>query len=181
MKRHYGKHASVDPDEPLRHPDHKRPVTRRDFLAQGFVGGVGTVLGTTALSMFANPRQAYATLADDLEALKTSCGIATQGAGKIPFICIDLAGGANVGGSNALVGGQGGQFDFLSTAGYDRLGLPGDMIPGVAEASNLQWGSREHSLQWVNEHLSGVTTFAVDGSQIFPSKDLSLPIALVQV
>ncbi|MEM7066347.1 MAG: NurA domain-containing protein, partial [Cyanobacteria bacterium P01_B01_bin.77] len=47
--------------------------------------------------------------------------------------------------------------------------------------SNLQWGSREHSLQWVNEHLSGVTTFAVDGSQIFPSKDLSLPIALVQV
>ena len=37
------------------------------------------------------------------------------------------------------------------------------------------------SLQWVKEHLSGVTTFAVDGSQIFSSKDLSLPIALVQV
>ncbi|MEM8611623.1 MAG: DNA double-strand break repair nuclease NurA [Cyanobacteria bacterium P01_H01_bin.105] len=47
--------------------------------------------------------------------------------------------------------------------------------------SKLQWSNREHSLQWVNEHLSGITTFAVDGSQIFPSKDLSPPIALVQI
>ncbi|EKV01881.1 NurA domain-containing protein [Leptolyngbya sp. PCC 7375] len=47
--------------------------------------------------------------------------------------------------------------------------------------SGLQWGNREHSLQWVNEQLSGITTFAVDGSQIFPSKDLSPPIALVQI
>ena len=45
--------------------------------------------------------------------LKASCGIATQGAGKIPFICFDLAGGANMAGSNVLVGGQGGQLDFL--------------------------------------------------------------------
>ncbi|MBT9314980.1 DNA double-strand break repair nuclease NurA [Leptothoe spongobia] len=52
--------------------------------------------------------------------------------------------------------------------------------PGVCR-SNLRWSNREHSLQWVSEHLSGVTTFAVDGSQIFSSKDLSLPIALVQV
>ncbi|MEM7209009.1 MAG: hypothetical protein AAF434_14395 [Pseudomonadota bacterium] len=122
-----------DPDEPLPQPDHERPVTRRDFLAQGFIGGVGTVLGTTALSMFANPRAAYSALSPDLELLKTSCGIATQGAGKIPFICIDLAGGASMGGSNVLVGRQGGQMDFLTTAGYSRLGLPGDMIPGVAE------------------------------------------------
>lgn len=47
--------------------------------------------------------------------------------------------------------------------------------------SGLQWSNREHSLQWVNDHLTGVTTFAVDGSQIFPSKDLSPPIALVQI
>ena len=47
--------------------------------------------------------------------------------------------------------------------------------------SGLQWDNREHSLQWVNAHLNGVTTFAVDGSQIFPSKDLSPPIALVQI
>ncbi|HEY9889372.1 MAG TPA: DNA double-strand break repair nuclease NurA [Candidatus Obscuribacterales bacterium] len=44
-----------------------------------------------------------------------------------------------------------------------------------------QWENREASLAWVREQLSGVTTFAVDGSQIFPSKDVSLPIALIQI
>ena len=47
--------------------------------------------------------------------------------------------------------------------------------------SGLQWDNREHSLQWVHKQLQGITTFAVDGSQIFPSKDLSPPIALVQI
>jgi len=56
----------------------------------------------------------------------------TNGAGKIPFICFDLAGGANIAGSNVLVGGSGGQMDFLSTAGYSRQGLPGDIIPSIA-------------------------------------------------
>ena len=45
----------------------------------------------------------------------------------------------------------------------------------------LTWNSREHSMTWVQETLTGVTTFAVDGSQIFPSKDLSIPVALVQI
>ncbi|MEM9806813.1 MAG: DNA double-strand break repair nuclease NurA [Cyanobacteria bacterium P01_D01_bin.56] len=48
-------------------------------------------------------------------------------------------------------------------------------------ANNLCWGNREHSLQWAQKHLKGITTFAADGSQIFSSKDLSIPIALVQV
>lgn len=43
------------------------------------------------------------------------------------------------------------------------------------------WKNREDSLVWVKEQLSGVTTFAVDGSQIFPSKDVSLPVALIQI
>ena len=47
--------------------------------------------------------------------------------------------------------------------------------------SGLQWSNRQSSLAWVEQQLSGVTTFAVDGSQVFPSKDLSLPVALVQV
>ena len=45
------------------------------------------------------------------------------------FIAFDLAGGANFSGSNVLVGQQGGQLDPLSTAGYSKLGLPGDMLP----------------------------------------------------
>ncbi len=47
--------------------------------------------------------------------------------------------------------------------------------------SQLRWDNREHSLAWVRDRLTGITTFAVDGSQIFPSKDVSPPIALVQV
>ena len=45
----------------------------------------------------------------------------------------------------------------------------------------LAWHSREASHRWVRDQLENITTFAVDGSQIFPSKDLSLLVALVQV
>ena len=124
--------------EPQRHPDHPRPITRRQLIAQGFMKGGAAVVGAGVFSLFANPRAAWAALAPDLEALKASCGIATQGAGKIPFICFDLAGGANMAGSNVLVGGPGGQLDFLSTAGYGKLGLPGDMIPPVVSAITQQ-------------------------------------------
>ncbi|MFM2431264.1 MAG: hypothetical protein RLZZ511_2477 [Cyanobacteriota bacterium] len=44
-----------------------------------------------------------------------------------------------------------------------------------------QWQNREASLVWVREQLLGVSTFAVDGSQIYPGRDLSIPIALVQI
>lgn len=47
--------------------------------------------------------------------------------------------------------------------------------------SRLVWQSREQSLSWVRDRLTGITTFAVDGSQIYPGKDLSIPIALVQI
>ncbi|MBE9177292.1 DNA double-strand break repair nuclease NurA [Oculatella sp. LEGE 06141] len=43
------------------------------------------------------------------------------------------------------------------------------------------WQSREQSLAWVRDRLTGITTFAVDGSQVYPGKDLSIPIALVQI
>jgi hypothetical protein len=45
----------------------------------------------------------------------------------------------------------------------------------------LHWENREQSNAWVREQLSGVSTFAVDGSQIYPGKDLSVPVALVQI
>ena len=32
-------------DDPIRHPDHPRPRTRREFLSQGFIFGSGLVLG----------------------------------------------------------------------------------------------------------------------------------------
>ena len=115
--------------EPLLHPDHPRPVTRRQMLAAGLLGAQAYVLVPTALLGLGKPRTARAQLASDISQLVTSCGISTTGAGKIPFICFDLSGGANLNGSEALIGGPGGQLDFLSTAGYDKLGLPGNMLP----------------------------------------------------
>ncbi len=134
------KRKTPDPNGPLLYADHRRPVTRREFLASGLLTGAGLVAGPTLFSLFANPRAARAALSSDLQTLVSDCGIAVQGAGKIPFICVDLAGGANIAGSNVLVGGQGGQLDFLSTAGYSRLGLPGDMAPMV---TNPQTGTND--------------------------------------
>lgn len=162
--------------EPQRHPDHPRPITRRQLIAQGFMAGAATVVGGGVLSLFSNPRAAYAALAPDLEALKASCGIAVQGAGKIPFICFDLAGGANMAGSNVLVGGAGGQLDFLSSAGYSKLGLPGDMIPPVVSAITQQdhidqtLGLAFHSdsafLRGMLTHVSAGTAAGINGSVI---------------
>src|SRR5579863_9439589 len=90
--------------EPLRHQDHPRPRTRREFLAQSFITGSATVIGPSLLGMLAAPRTARATLANDISSLLAPCSI-TTGAGKIPFICFDLAGGGNIAGSNVLVGG----------------------------------------------------------------------------
>ena len=121
-------------DEPQYHADHPRPVTRRQFVAQGFMTGAAYTTGAGILSLFSNPREAMAALSDDLSPLLLNpCQIATNGAGKIPFIAFDLAGGANIAGSNVLVGQEGGQLDFLSTAGYEKMGLPGDMIPGLVD------------------------------------------------
>ncbi|MEO1622026.1 MAG: DNA double-strand break repair nuclease NurA [Cyanobacteria bacterium J06632_3] len=47
--------------------------------------------------------------------------------------------------------------------------------------SHLSWDNREQSLAWAGEQLKALTTFAVDGSQVFQQKDFSIPIALVQI
>ena len=130
------------PDAPQRHDNHRRPMTRRELIGQGFLTGGAAVLSTGLFSLFANPRAAFAQLASDLQvdANLLGCGVDRSGT-KIPFICIDLAGGANIAGSNVLVGKQNGQLDTLSTAGYSKLGLPGDQVPGVTEAAPSATGT----------------------------------------
>ncbi len=131
------RHYSLNPDAPLYHTDHARPVTRRDFLRQGFISGSGLVAGGALLGLLGNPRLAQAALSADLQALATNAGCPLDGlgsGGKIPFICFDLAGGASMTGSNVLVGGRGGYMDDpVSVAGYSKMGIPGDMVPGGNE------------------------------------------------
>lgn len=130
------KNTTLHPDAPLLLNNHSRPVTRRELVSQGFRAGTATVLGGSIFSLFANPREAEAALSADLIAMRSACGIAAQGAGKIPFICFDLAGGANIAGSNVLIGQRGGQMDFLSAGGYSKLGLPAAMSPAASTAAN---------------------------------------------
>ncbi|NMP30592.1 general secretion pathway protein GspF [Thalassotalea sp. M1531] len=167
----------LHPDAPLLFADHKRPMTRRDFISTGLRTGGHAIAGLSLFSLFANPNKANAALSPDLDALRDSCGINVQGAGKIPFISFDLAGGANIAGSNVLVGGAGGQLDFLSTAGYNKLGLPGDMAPSIANPTtglsdfiNTELGLAFHSdssfLRGILEKTSAETRALINGAVI---------------
>lgn len=124
---------------PYRHENHARPVTRRDFLAQGLISGVGLAVGPSLLGLLGGSSEVYAAGAD--------CGIAVtpQGSGKVPFICFDLAGGANIAGSNVLVGKQGGQMDPLDAAGYNKLGIANSMLPSLAGQVNTELGLAFHA------------------------------------
>jgi hypothetical protein len=160
-------------NEPLKHGSHKKPVTRRDFLAQGFVTGAATVVAPAMLGSLIS-RSARADLSDDIEYLARSASICNiqQGAGKIPFICFDLAGGASIAGSNVLVGKEGGQLDFLSTQGYSKQGLPGNMLPNNATTNfvNTELGLAFHTdsafLRGILEKTSPATRAGINGAVI---------------
>ena len=133
MKSNKRNKTPIGIDEPLLHADHARPVSRRDFIRQGFLGGSASILGGSLLGLFANPREAQAALTEDMRLLAKDigCNFGVEG-GNVPFISFDLAGGANFAGSNVLVGGAGGQNDgTITTAGYSKMGIPGDMVPGL--------------------------------------------------
>jgi hypothetical protein len=131
----------LSPDAPLLHADHPRPVTRRDFLRQGFITGTGITVGSSLFSLLAGSGVAHAKLANlsqDLQNLAgtlTDCRLGAAGS-NIPLICFDLAGGANTMGSNVLAGGPNGYMDSpIGTGGYSKMGIPGDMVPGGVETS----------------------------------------------
>jgi hypothetical protein len=171
--------------EPLKHADHPKPSTRRQFLAQGFMAGTASVLLPSGLSMVVGPRVARAQsctgtqvtssgLACDIQNAVTACDI-TSGAGMIPFICFDLSGGANIAGSNVLIGGPGGQLDFLSVAGYSKLGLPGTMVPNSSTKSfvdsslNLRYHSDSAQLRGIKTRFSNPTFMSKVTGTVIPA------------
>src|ERR1044071_4682947 len=138
-------------DEPIRHENHKAPVTRRDFIAQGLKTGPAVLAAPAALALMLKAGKAGA-MSPDLEAMlaPSACNV-QAGAGKVPFICFDLAGGANLNGSEILIG-RTNPTDFLSTQGYAKLGLPGNMTPNSPNAGsatnnfiNTEFGAAWHS------------------------------------
>jgi hypothetical protein len=170
-------------DEPILHGDHPRPVTRRDFVSSGLITGPAVVAASGLLGLLARSGRAGAqitvpTLSPEMNMLSNAdnCKIAA-GKMKIPFICFDLAGGANLNGSEILIGGPGGQLDFLSTAGYAKLGLPGDMVPSIANAAapaggfinnafGVAWHSDGAILRGMLERTSPATQAFTNGCAI---------------
>jgi hypothetical protein len=144
---------------PFQHCGHKRPRTRREFLAQGFLSGVGMVMAPSLLSLV-SPATARA---------QAACGIGGAG-NMIPFLCLDLAGGANIAGSSVLVGGPGGQLDLLTAPGYAKLGLPSDMTPAQAGQVNTELGLAFHSdspfLAGIRSKTAATTRARVNGTVI---------------
>jgi hypothetical protein len=124
-------------DEPILHADHPRPVTRRDFVSAGLIKGPAVIAASGLLAMLMRSGKARADMSAAMQVLTdpANCNV-VPGKMKIPFICFDLAGGANLNGSEILIGQKGGQLDFLSTAGYGKLGLPGDMVPNAPNAAS---------------------------------------------
>jgi len=155
--------------EPFRHENHPKPVTRRQLLGAGFLSGYGMVVAPAWLGAIFKVSQAKAALDTDIGQLTTECHIAggLGGSGPLPFITIDLAGGANLMGSEALAGLQGGYTNFISTAGYGKLGLPGNMLPTSPTFVNTSLGLAFHSdsaiLRGIQSKASTVTQAGVNG------------------
>ena len=60
------------------------------------------------------------------------------------------------------------------TAEHERYG---DIVISFAES----WSNHRQAREWALDVLHGVPTFAADGSQISPARDISIPVAVVQV
>lgn len=147
--------------KPMKHEGHTLK-TRRDFLAQGFLGMTAFALAPSALSLLSGAAHAQT----------TGC-VAPSMTGMTPVIIIDLAGGGNIAGSNVMVGGPGGQMDFLQT--YASLGLPPDFHPSLSGKVNSEMGLVFHSdsgmLKGI-QSIAGVTTRSnVEGAVFCTTSD----------
>lgn len=145
---------------PMRHEGHSLK-TRRDFLAQGFLGMTAFALAPTALSL----------LSGSAEAQVTGC-VSPVRSGMTPVIIIDLAGGGSIAGSNVMVGGAGGQKDYL--ASYNSLGLPPDFHPnlkGVNEEMGLAFHPDSGILRGIQSLASTTTRANVDGTIFCSTSD----------
>jgi hypothetical protein len=161
------------PNEPFRHENHPRPITRRQLLGAGFLSGPAVVLAPAWLGALLKPQSAAA-LDATIQQFQPECNIKGGGgaAGPLPFIVIDLAGGANLMGSEALAGvagtgGTGSQTNFLSAAGYSKLGLPGAMIPTASAFVDSSLGLLFHSdsaiARGIKTKASAATLAGVNG------------------
>jgi hypothetical protein len=164
--------------EPLLHENHKRPTTRREFLGAGMISAPAMVIAPAWVGALLKSGTANAALSPDIFNLgKDECGVkGAAAAGGLPFIAIDLAGGANLVGSEVLVGQKGNgmtnpQLNFLSTAGYGKLGIPGNMVPTssafISTALGIAWHSDGAILRGIMSKATTPATAAGTNGAVF--------------
>ncbi len=158
LKRAEAEHRRLEQriEKSCRKSGHARPKTRREFLGQGLIAGVSTVLLPSMATLFSRAARA--------ECVINNNGM--LGAGKIPFLAFDQGGGANIAGSNVIVGGAGGQEDFLDASGYAKLGLPNAIIPqtvGVDRTFGLAMHPNSALLRGMLDKTSVVTRANTNG------------------
>lgn len=146
------KNEETTGQKPLLYSDHKKPVTRRDFMASGLMGMSTMAFTSTAMSLVTGSAWAQSNCSAAEALMK----------GNVPFLCVDCAGGMNFAGGNALVGFAPNQFqgDFgaFNSADYRRQGIPDQYHPANTGMTNKTYGLKFHSssgiLQGMEEVLS---------------------------
>ena len=141
------------PNEPFKHENHPRPVTRRQLLGAGFLSGGAMVMAPAWLGALLRSGGADAATLTALQQLQPECALqpppngggALGTTGPVPFITIDLAGGANLMGSEAIAGMAGSPTNFISTAGFAKLGVPGSMVPTSTAFIDMSLGLPFHA------------------------------------
>lgn len=108
-------------NQPILHQDHKVPVTRRELLGQGFLSMAGALVMPSFLNCVIS-RAAYG----------AECSSTGMVSDHIPYLHVELSGGASIAG-NFVFGKQrdGAPLELLGPTSYDSLGLPAEFHPST--------------------------------------------------
>lgn len=121
--------------KPLLFNNHKKPVTRRDFLAAG-LAGMSTAAFTTLL-----PKEVFA---------QSMCPTAANliVPNKVPYLCVDCAGGMNILGGNVLVGQGADQVQenlgAIDVSDYREYGIPDEFHYSKSGMIDKTLGTKFH-------------------------------------
>src|SRR3984893_6924147 len=156
--------------EPFRHENHPRPITRRQLMGAGFLSGPAFVLAPAWLGALLKAQRADALALDnDMAKIQPECklqnpqngGGAVGTTGPVPFITIHLVDSAS------LAGMAGRPTNFISTAGYNKLGLPGAIVPTSSTFIDMSLGLPFHSdsaiLRGIKSKASAAALLKVNG------------------
>lgn len=137
---------------------HPKPVTRRQFMAQGLLAATGSVLAPNLVHLFQR----------GLFAQSVTCPVdAILGSSLLPLLIYDAAGGAQLA-REFVVGKTGGQLDFLTGANaYKNFCIPDSLAYANANNTDSSYGVAFHKnsaiLAGLNSKIAAGNRSRIDG------------------